>query len=113
VNCNALPCEGGLSKTIGGGGNLKENHSFMNIQGSYAEVGAKVIKGDRYDYSYSLSPENLDQAEATHSLNVENISMPSPRPKIPGAMKQAPILRPGMAVLMVIQTQHTQMAVVS
>ncbi len=73
VNCNALPCEGGLSKTIGGGGNLKENHSFMNIQGSYAEVGAKVIKGDRYDYSYSLSPENLDQAEATHSLNVGNI----------------------------------------
>jgi hypothetical protein len=67
VNCNALPGEGGLSKTIGDRGNLKENHSYMDIQGSYVEVGAKVIKGDRYDYSYSRSPENLDQAEATHS----------------------------------------------
>jgi hypothetical protein len=41
------------------------------------------------------------------------ISMPSPRPKIPGAMKLAPILRPEMAVLMVIQALHKQMAVVS
>jgi hypothetical protein len=39
--------------------------------------------------------------------------MPSPRPKIPGAMKLAPILRSEMAVLMVIQALHTQMAVVS
>lgn len=67
---SALLSESGLSQNFKGSGNLMENHSVYNGIGYYAVVGARVIDADRYDYSYTISPNNLDHVVAIQSLNV-------------------------------------------
>jgi hypothetical protein len=56
VSLRSVLGEDYLSQTISGSGNLNENHSIGSAQGSYAEVGAKVIDSGKYEYTYTLTP---------------------------------------------------------
>jgi hypothetical protein len=59
-----------ISHIFSGSGNMNESHSVTNSQGFSAEVATKLIGADRYDYSYTLTPNSLDYVRATQSLNV-------------------------------------------
>jgi hypothetical protein len=64
ASCNAILGRDGLSQIVSGSGNMNESHVVNSNQGSHAEVSAKIINADRYDYRYILTPDNLDHVKA-------------------------------------------------